>query len=230
MQSYQKLPRALPAITKRITPPKTTTRTMAFFPRSLAGADSPSSFTPLFRLLDDFDHYNTSVHPERSSKLRSFQPKFDVKELADAYELHGELAGLEQKDVDIEFTDPQTITIRGHVEREYHSGTPPAGAIELSQNGGAITQGGEQQKQPPKPTVEDEDAASKGTSVAVQQQKQESQGKFWVTERSVGEFQRSFSFPTRVDHDAVKASLNKGILSIIVPKAKKHETRKITIS
>lgn len=205
---------------------------MAFFPRSLVGADSPSSFTPLFRLLDDFDTYNSTVRPEKSA-LRSFQPKFDVKETPDTYELHGELAGLEQKDVDIEFTDPQTLTIRGHVEREYTSGTPPSGAIEASKSGGAITEGGETHKQPPKPTVEDEEAASKDKSVATQQQKnapQESQSKFWVSERSVGDFQRSFSFPTRVDQDGVKASLNKGILSIVVPKAKKHESRKIQIS
>ncbi len=51
-----------------------------------------------------------------------------------------------------------------------------------------------------------------------------------MSERSVGEFSRSFSFPVRVDQDAVKASMKNGILSILVPKAKKHESRKIDIS
>ncbi|RKF79831.1 30 kDa heat shock protein, partial [Golovinomyces cichoracearum] len=53
--------------------------------------------------------------------------------------------------------------------------------------------------------------------------------KYWVMERNVGEFSRSFGFPTQIDQDAVKASMKNGILSIVVPKAKKQEGRKITI-
>jgi HSP20 family molecular chaperone IbpA len=39
--------------------------------------------------------------------LKTFSPKFDVKEAADAYELHGELLGIKQEDIKIEFTDAQ---------------------------------------------------------------------------------------------------------------------------
>jgi HSP20 family molecular chaperone IbpA len=164
--------------------------------------------------------------------MKTFNPRFDVRELADAYELHGELPGVEQKDIEIEFTDPQTLTIRGRIERTYTSGTPPSNLVEGTKSSGAITEGGEQQQrgeqqQSHKATVEDEGAAkaSQDTAVATQEQ-----AKYWVSERSVGEFARSFSFPTRVDQDAVKASMKNGILSILVPKAKKHESRKITIS
>ncbi|KAI9745471.1 MAG: hypothetical protein M1818_001005 [Claussenomyces sp. TS43310] len=206
---------------------------MAFFPRGFVGSDSPSSFAPLFRLLDDFDEYNSASRPQKAH-LKTFQPKFDVKELSDSYELHGELAGVEQKDVDIEFTDPQTITIRGRTEREYSSGTPPA-AIESAPNGGAITEAGETHKAPPKPTVEDETASAQASTAAVQQGQKsvtpaKPEARYWVSERSIGEFHRSFSFPTRVDQNAVRASMKNGILSVIVPKAKKHETRKIAIS
>ena len=164
--------------------------------------------------------------------MKTFSPKFDVKELPDAYELHGELPGIEQKDVEIEFTDSQTLTIRGRVERSYTSGTPPSNLVEGIKSSGSITEGGEQTTSH-KATVEDENEANKtSTSVATQEQKpeQQEQAKFWVSERSVGEFARSFSFPTRVDQDAVKASMKNGILSILVPKAKKHESRKIQIS
>lgn len=148
------------------------------------------------------------------------------------YELHGELPGIEQKDVEIEFTDPQTLTIRGRTERSYTSGTPPSNVIEGTRTSGAITEGGENTSH--KATVEDEEAANQtSTSVTTKEQKpqqQQEQAKYWVSERSVGEFARSFSFPTRVDQDAVKANMKNGILSILVPKAKKHESRKITIS
>ncbi|KAG0153577.1 hypothetical protein PDIDSM_2231 [Penicillium digitatum] len=53
--------------------------------------------------------------------------------------------------------------------------------------------------------------------------------RFWASERSVGEFQRVFSFPTSVDQHNVKASLKHGILSIEVPKASAATSKKITI-
>jgi HSP20 family protein len=37
--------------------------------------------------------------------LKTFSPKFDVKEAADAYKLYRELLGIEQEDVEIEFTN-----------------------------------------------------------------------------------------------------------------------------
>jgi len=169
--------------------------------------------------------------------MKTFSPKFDVRELPEAYELHGELPGIEQKDVEIEFTDPQTLTIRGRTERSYSSGTPPSHLVEGQKTGGAITEGGEHSQNSHKATVEDENesqAKKSDTQVVAQDQKEQQQpkeqAKFWVSERSVGEFARSFSFPSRVDQDAVKASMKNGILSVLVPKAKKHESRKIAIT
>jgi HSP20 family protein len=219
---------------------------MSFFPRALVNSDPyNASFTPLFRLLDDFDTYSRgSQHPHRGHlTTKTFAPKFDIKEEAQSYVLEGELPGIEQKDVEIQFTDPQTISIRGRTERQYTSGTEP-GRIEALKSGEAITESGEQSSSH-KATVEDEDAAEKAAvdgkannAVATQnneqelqqQQQQQPQSKYWVSERSVGEFSRSFSFPDRVDQDAVTASMKNGVLSIVVPKAKKYESRKITIN
>ncbi len=80
---------------------------MSFF-RSPLFANDNASFTPLFRLLDEFDQYSNAGGRQQGTRgLTTFNPKFDVKEVADAYELHGELPGIEQKDVEIEFTDAQ---------------------------------------------------------------------------------------------------------------------------
>lgn len=214
---------------------------MSFFPRALVGSDlNNGSFTPLFRLLDDFDTYSRGgQHSHRSHITKTFAPKFDIKEESGAYVLEGEFPGIEQKDVQIEFTDPQTLTVHGRVERQYTAGTPPAG-VEAPETGGTITEAGEEHASH-KATVEDEDAANNAATTAnnsvantsQQSEKQEqapSQSKYWVSERSVGEFQRSFSFPDRVDQEAVTASMKNGILSIVVPKAKKYESRKITIN
>ncbi|KAH8811093.1 HSP20-like chaperone [Xylogone sp. PMI_703] len=213
---------------------------MAFFPRSFVDADSTTSFHPLFRLLDDFDTYNQSSgksgHQRRQGRQQKvFTPKFDVREVENAYELHGELPGIDQKDVNIEFADEHTLVIRGRSERQYTAGTPPQAIEGAAQEQKQIETHKEHQ-----PTAEDDpnepatpDTAASQLAKQEQEKKpeaQQPQAKYWISERSVGEFARTFSFPGRVDHDAVTASMKNGILSIVVPKAKKHEARKITIS
>jgi len=221
---------------------------MAFFPRALY--DDSSSFTPLFRLLDDFDTYSRqsgAAGPQGSRRAGSgafWQPKFDVRETSDNYELHGELPGMSKENVHIEFTDPQSLVVRGRAERSYSSGTPPAGLLDQPNNKGAITEGGEASSSH-KATVEDADEGkdqSAGASsdankqqvekaVKKQQQQQHDHGvKYWLSERSVGEFSRTFNFPSPVDQDAVSASFKDGILNILVPKAKKQGTRRVAIN
>lgn len=174
----------------------------------------------LFRSLLDAD-----VTPQRAShSVRSFSPKFDVKENVNSYELHGELPGIEQDHVDIEFVDNNTLVIKGRTEREYKSSN------DENDKGGKAAH---------KPTVEDEEADEKpSTEVAksgknegaVEKHKGQPGFRYWVSERSVGEFQRTFNFPGKVDRDAVKASLKNGILTVVVPKLKKEvESRKIVI-
>ena len=207
---------------------------MSLFPR---GFPTGGDFAPLFRLLDDYDvHRNTRHTPN----IPAFQPKFDVREIKDAYELHGELPGIEQKDINIEFTDPQTLIIRGRTERHSSSGTP---GIEDGHQQGRIEadvtdKDHSENDHSKKATVEDEDASSAvntptasapETEQAVTKQSESPKYKYWVTERSIGEFHRSFSFPSRVDQDAVKASLKNGILSITVPKANAPQLRKVNI-
>jgi len=224
---------------------------MAFFPRNVYGPDP--SFTPLFRLLNDFDSYSREVQGEDASpqggrhthQVRSFNPKFDVRETETAYELHGELPGIDREAVHIEFTEPQTIVVRGRIERSYTSGTPPAGLVEDgNNNNGRITESGENSH---KARVEDEaaeqakeegkKAGPSETQVTARHKNNnhnnKSKGpaeKFWVSERSIGEFSRTFSFPTPVDQDNVSANLDNGVLSVVVPKAKKQQTRRIAIN
>jgi HSP20 family molecular chaperone IbpA len=144
--------------------------------------------------LDDYDtHRSTRSQPS----ARSFSPRFDVRESKDAYHLDGELPGIAQKDIDIEFSDPQTLVVKGHIEREYNT---------------------------PNHQAQVEDEQNEQTAVTA-----EPTHRFWASERAVGEFQRTFSFPTRVDQDKVKASLKNGVLTVEVPKATVATTKKITI-
>ena len=208
-----------PAITRKFT---TAPATMSLFPRFT------QEFAPIFRLFDEYDRQAFRDVDSQFQSIRSFTPKFDVKETKEAYELHGELPGVEQKNISIEWTDNNTLTISGKHEHVREEGRRPT-AIE----------GGEEQKkiESHQPTVEDDstEPANKGTQVAKQPdqkevtKKEEPKHKYWVSERSVGSFHRSFAFPARVNQDAVKASLRDGILSIVVPKATAPQSRKVNI-
>lgn len=211
---------------------------MSFFPRAFQ--DEFATFQPLFRLADDYsrhiqDRGGNNGNYSVTKTFKSFSPKVDVKELPQAYEIHAELPGIEQKNIDIEFTDSQTLTIKGRTEHVREEGTrPSSGYIEGSAEQGKIedSNNNNNNKSHHQPTVEDENASSTEVQKAngdKQVQQQPEKSKYWVSERSVGEFARTFSFPARVDQDNVKASLKDGILSIVVPKAPAPSSRKINI-
>ena len=115
---------------------------------------------------------------------------------------------MNKDNVHIEFTDPQTLVVHGRVERSYTAGTPPAGLIDQSGQKGQITEGGESGAS----HTANAGDANKGneeqpvTSGAVQavemsDRKHSDQAvKYWLSERSVGEFSRNFNFPAPVEH------------------------------
>ncbi|KIX95343.1 uncharacterized protein Z520_08860 [Fonsecaea multimorphosa CBS 102226] len=184
---------------------------MALFPRI------PSSFGPYRSEMGPFFNLFNDTFSElqklSDTASRTFAPKFDVKEAKDSYILEGELPGIDQKDVVIEFADEQTLTVKGRTENSREEGTRPseAAAVEGNKKEGATSNGG---------STEVATTGSKEVSKA------EPQHTYWVSERSVGEFARSFSFPNPVDHERVKASMKNGILSIVVPKLQKAKTAK----
>lgn len=205
--------------------------------------DDDISFAPVFRFIDAFDNWNrndaAATGVTRSRPIQPvFNPKFDVVEHKNSYELHGEIPGVDRKDISIEFSEPGTLVIHGRVERKYTSGTPPAGFIKGdSSPAGAITESGEKGaalSSPHQATVSHEETeAAKGTSHEQKHPKQAAAphgSKYWCQERSVGEFHRTFAFPARVDESAVTASLDNGILRVTIPKQEKRAANRITIA
>jgi len=237
---------------------------------------SEPSLVPLFRLLDDFDSYNSEVcspEPKRRRqsvvpappRLPRFKPKFDIRETENAYELHGELPGIERENLTIEFSDPRTIEIRGKVERTKEQQPPQAEEEQQQQQQTTPEVVTEQpaektRRNSHQATVEDdpEETSSTNSWTPVSSPKPEqakhattstnttsevqsstpapkkevaktNQPKIWLWERSIGEFSRTFEFPTDVEHEGVSASLNNGILSVTVPKKTMRAPRRIAI-
>lgn len=201
---------------------------------------------PLFSLFDDTIN---ELHRASRVSRRQFNPRFDLKETKEAYSLEGELPGLDQKDLNIEFTDEHTLTIKGRTERRAESGRQPQ-AVEAEKKAAIEETPATSESSSVKShqaSVEDEEPANSSAAAtennaevaapspapAEQQpaktEEQRPQQQYWISERHVGEFTRSFSFPQRVNQEAVKASLKNGLLSIIVPKAPAPESRRINI-
>ncbi|KAG7419951.1 30 kDa heat shock protein [Fusarium oxysporum f. sp. rapae] len=113
---------------------------------------------------------------------------------------------MNKKEVRVEFSEPQTLVIRGKSERTYTSRNPPASFVE-----------GPSMHEDMKG---DGDEHNKSQSQQPERGDKHNEKKYWLAERSVGEFSRAFSFPSHVDQDSVSASFQDDIMSIIVPMVK----------
>jgi len=193
----------------------------------------PQQCSPFFRFANELDR---AVRLQQAGSVRSFTPRFDIQETEEAYELHGELPGIEQSNVNIEWSDDHTITISGKSEKHREvTNVKETPEVEEASSPDAQYQ---------KPTVEDEDyenitkdgesdvekpVEAKPTESTSAQAKA-TQPRVWMAERSYGSFSRTFQFLSRVEQDSVKASLKNGVLSITVPKAKLREPKRIVIN
>lgn len=181
------------------------------FPRASRNIASEFNQIPqLFRALDDVLFTGQSARAGTFPQ-RTFAPRVDLYETQSAFEVKADLPGVEKDNLSIEFDDENTLVINGKVEKGgestgpevYEADTPEHhNGKEKTQQTGIATSAGESQ--------------ANGRRV-------------WQGERLVGEFSRSFSFPSAVDHDNIQASLNNGILSIVVPKKAQQAAKRIQI-
>ncbi|CEJ59958.1 hypothetical protein PMG11_08556 [Penicillium brasilianum] len=65
------------------------------------------------RLLDNYENMFSNL-----GQLQTYAPSFDVRETDKAYHLDGDLPGVQEKDLEIEFEDEHCLKIKAHSERE----------------------------------------------------------------------------------------------------------------
>ncbi|KAK4182703.1 HSP20-like chaperone [Podospora australis] len=187
------------------------------------------NFTTLFRLLDDFDTYSREVQSEEKAEgrpqgggrhRRGPRPRFDIRETKDAYELYGEVPGIERKNVHVELTQQNVLLIKGYIERPYDIPRP--------KKGGASASGSEEKKSAEKNC----DACECPKDEQCDKPKEESDTttvRFLQRERFVGDFAREFAFPGPLSEFDITASLEGGILKVVAPKQQPSKGRKIEI-
>jgi len=225
---------------------------MSFFPVAF------QELSPLFRIIDEASRPSqrqcAPCAPRAAFRpQRSFQPKFNVKELKNSYELQGELPGVDQKDINIEWTDGNTLTISGRSESRVERSEPAqaptatepvseekqevenaayhAPSVEEEDDGELVSKPTDSETESETVASSSEKAAETNTNVPDPETSAptEEQARYWISERSSGSFTRGFKFPVRIEQEGVKATLKNGILTITVPKAKIPEPRTIRI-
>lgn len=179
--------------------------------------------TDILQLFNDFDR-------PTSRRAAAFSPNFDVHETKDSYVLEGEVPGVsDKKNISIEFTDDNTLVVQGRVEKSLEGWRDEKGDVKaLKGKQKEIEPASEEQKKID--GAADQVAKEKVEGKKETEKKEKgSTPKVWISERSTGEFSRSFRFPADVDVEGVKASLEHGILKVVVPKMEKRGVRKIEI-
>jgi HSP20 family molecular chaperone IbpA len=195
----------------------------------------PSSFTNLF----DRDPFFAGIAPILNTELGQFQrynfPRVDVKEGPKAYHLEAEIPGFRKDNLSIEFLDSRTLRISG--KRGGIPATAGSDAVEPTEGDRAdselLTDDAAAKETIPTESAKNDEAA---TSVISRDTdsfdvvEAEEEFETMETERNQEvSFVRQWRLPEGVDQDAVKASLDHGILKVVLPKLKAEATRKVTI-
>lgn len=137
----------------------------------------------------------------------AWQPKFDIRDIGDAYELFGELPGMKKEDLNIELAESRTLLISGKVEASFASST-----------------GGE-----PK-TTQDKHDSSRDTRDDTKEHDENEKPNYWLQERHIGEFSRVFNFPAGFEKPQLSATMARGVLRMILPNPSGSKSYRIPIN
>ncbi|KAI8881678.1 HSP20-like chaperone [Backusella circina FSU 941] len=151
----------------------------------------------------------SAQNPNRGfpSLLTNF-PTTDMVEHQDGYELQAELPGMKKEDVQIELADSQTLVLKGTINQKISkSSTEEAPVTEATSEAKTDTEATQVATTP--------ETAETAVQHPAKQQ-------WWVNERVSGSFSRTFSFPTPINANEIKAKYEDGVLKIDIPKSTKQ--------
>lgn len=183
-----------------------------FFPRFSRNIASELNTLPqLFRAFDD-----AFLSQGFGAAASRFAPRLDLTETGNDFHVKADVPGFARDNLNIDFNDDNVLTIRGNVE-ESKSSAPEAIQEASATADSSAASDTEVTK------VEEPSATSVANSPT------SNTPRVWHSERMVGSFSRSVTFPSAINKDAIKASLENGILSIVVPKLEAQQAKKIQI-
>ncbi|KAF8849407.1 HSP20-like chaperone [Acephala macrosclerotiorum] len=223
------------------------------------GGGIDRDFSPILNYLDEFDRHFSSRH----RFINCFIPRFDLEEDAHNYYLYGDLPGATIETISIEAHSNNTLAISGKTTRSGPPLPPQTDApestgetsdfvkVQVEDQGHKNETGpgsaappvapehaektGVKPYYPPPPTQGGHPQHERHRTYSNEQSApyNPSGHRVLLSERLVGDFHRTFAFPSPVVEEGVKASLENGVLSLVVPKkeggSEKERGRRVPI-
>ena len=189
-----------------------------------------SPFLPVSRddtfwdVFDDYPFLNVQSPSVRTGGERQTN-RANVSETKTDYRVEIEVPGYQKNQINIEYgNEGRSLIISGRRESSFE--TKPE-----------EESGGKKVTVEEVPEEGEERSAEPEESAAVAETKKDTTvgapapaTKVWVRERTVGSFTRSFSLPAGLDLNKATAALDHGVLTVVIPKAAKHQPKRINIS
>jgi HSP20 family molecular chaperone IbpA len=152
----------------------------------------------------------------------------NVSETETEYRVEVEVPGYQKSEINVEYgNEGRSLIVSGHHESTFEQKP----ADKASRKGVTVEEVPEDGEPQPagqtKPKAESTAVAetNKDTTVGTP-----APAKVWIRERTLGSFTRTFSLPGNLDLAKASAALEHGVLTVVIPKAAKHEPKKIAIS
>ena len=182
------------------------------------------------------DPFFAGIAPLINNELSAFQrynfPRVELKEGPKGYRLEAEVPGFRKSDLSIDFPDPRTLRLTGKRHIRNPEAEDAAGSEALSDSANTV----ESKSPEANETTEAVDSSASDAAVTESGNKAleaSDRGEdLQVVESEFDQevsFTRQLTLPEGVDLKAVKASLDHGILSVVLPKLKVEVAQKVVI-
>jgi len=193
------------------------------FPMSLISPFSPvnpwwyDTDSSAWDILADHPFFNINSSFFREANLGR-DNRTNVTELENEYKVEVEVPGYEKAELDVEFAlDGRSVTISGKRETSFEEESPAEESKEGKEK--------EEKKEKPEKEKKHRWLTRRSRETAVGR----AIPRYWVSERSVGEFSRTFRFAAPVNSEKATARLENGVLTLIIPKTAGPSGQKVTI-
>jgi len=197
-------------------------------------------FNHVLSYVDELDRHFSHRH----HLVNCVVPRFDLEEDSQLYYLYGEVPGAKADDIAIEPRDKNTLVICGTIHRPDAKTVKANDPLAESTTEGTSTKNNTETQRPiltdkvshgPQHThsLTREDGTTSYIPLAGSSKpSHRTTHKTLLNERLLGDFHRTFIFPTPVVEEAVQATLDDGILTVLIPKMERSSidsTKRIPI-
>jgi len=167
-------------------------------------------------------------HRQQSNALIHWQPVMDISETDKEVEIHCEVPGMDQKDINIELVG-NVLKISGE-KSEYREETSPetenSDKVEDTDHNNDKKNDGKPDKKRPRKGQKDQAQPQQNKEQKGSHAEQRRGRKYRKVERSYGRFERTLQLPDSIDTEQeISARLQNGLLVVTIPKKISDESQ-----